>query len=96
MLLLHSIRALFSFWEFGMTLMIPAALVMAFALQAVIFRSQKRPWVPIAVVGGVLVLLTLYKLRDKPWLEFWATVVVCGVVEYFTAYYLETVYDRRW
>ena len=43
-----------------------------------------------------LVLLTLYKLRDKPWLEFWATVVVCGVVEYFTAYYLETVYDRRW
>ena len=56
MLLLHSIRALFSFWEFGMTLMIPAALVMASALQAVIFRSQKRPWVPIAVVGGVLVL----------------------------------------
>lgn len=41
-------------------------------------------------------LLALYKLRDKPWLEFWATVVVCGVVEYFTAYYLETVYDRRW
>ena len=40
MLLLHSIRALFSFWEFGMALMIPAALVMAFALQAVIFRSQ--------------------------------------------------------
>ena len=36
------------------------------------------------------------QLRDKPWLEFWATVVVCGVVEYFTAYYLETVYDRRW
>ena len=46
--------------------------------------------------GFVLVLLTLYKLRDKPWLEFWATVAVCGVVEYFTAYYLETVYDRRW
>ena len=44
----------------------------------------------------MLVLLTLYKLRDKPWLEFWATVAVCGVVEYFTAYYLETVYDRRW
>ena len=59
MLLLHSIRALFSFWEFGMALMIPAALVMAFALQAVIFRSQKRPWVPIAVTGGLLVLCEL-------------------------------------
>ena len=54
------------------------------------------PWLPIYGTGGVLVLLTLYKLRDRPWLEFWATVVVCGVVEYFTAYYLETVYDRRW
>ena len=59
MLLFRSIRALFSFWEFGMTLMIPAALVMAFALQAVIFRSQKRPWVPIAVVGGLLALCEL-------------------------------------
>ena len=54
------------------------------------------PWLPIYGTGGVLVLLALYKLRDKPWLEFLATVVVCGVVEYFTAYYLETVYDRRW
>lgn len=45
---------------------------------------------------GVLVLLALYKLRDRPWLEFIATIVVCGIVEYFTAYYLETVYDRRW
>ena len=59
MLLLHSIRALFSFWEFGMALIVPAALVMAFLLQAVIFRSQKRPWVPIAVVGSVLVLCEL-------------------------------------
>ena len=54
------------------------------------------PWLPIYGTGGVLVLMVLYKLRDKPWLEFTATVVVCGIVEYFTAYYLETVYDRRW
>lgn len=54
------------------------------------------PWLPIYGTGGVLVLLVLYKLRDRPWLEFIATIVVCGIVEYFTAYYLETVYDRRW
>ena len=59
MLLFHSIRALFSFWEFGMALLVPAVLVMAFLLQAVIFRSQKRPWVPIAVVSGLLVLCEL-------------------------------------
>ena len=54
------------------------------------------PWLPIYGTGGVLVLMVLYKLRNKPWLEFTATVVVCGIVEYFTAYYLETVYNRRW
>lgn len=54
------------------------------------------PWLPIYGTGGVLVLMVLYKLRDKPWLEFMATIVICGIVEYFTAYYLETVYDRRW
>ena len=50
----------------------------------------------IMVIFSFLVLLALYKLRDRPWLEFIATIVVCGIVEYFTAYYLETVYDRRW
>ena len=59
MLLFHSIRALFSFWEFGMALLIPAALVMAFLLQTVIFRNQKRPWLPIAVIGGLLALCEL-------------------------------------
>ena len=57
MLLFKSIRALFSFWEFGgMVFLIPAVLVLSLAMQAVIFRSQKRPWLPIAVIGGLLVL----------------------------------------
>ena len=52
MLLFHSIRALSSFWEFGeMVFLIPAALVIALLLQAVIFRNQRRPWLPIAVIG---------------------------------------------
>ena len=60
MLLLHSIRALTSFWESGeMVFLTPAALVVALLLQAVIFRNQKRLWVPIAVVGGLLVLCEL-------------------------------------
>ena len=57
MLLFHSIRALSSFWEFSeMVFLIPAALVIALLLQAVIFRNQRRPWLPIAVIGGLLVL----------------------------------------
>ena len=51
MLLFQSIRALSSFWEFGeMVFLIPAALVIALLLQTVIFRNQRRPWLPIAVI----------------------------------------------
>jgi len=49
----------------------------------------------------VLVLLALYKLRDTPWLEFIATIVVCGIVEYFNGRYRlritnhEILFDRQ-
>ena len=58
MLLSHSIRALFSFWEFGgaMTFLIPITLVVAVLLQAFPFRDLKRPWLPLAVCGGALLL----------------------------------------
>ncbi len=55
------------------------------------------PWLPIYGTGSVLVLILLYRLRRDPIKEFFATIVVCGVVEYFTAYYLELTHDgTRW
>ncbi len=47
------------------------------------------PWLPIYGTGGVLILILLYRLRSNPLKEFIATIIVCGIVEYFTAYYLE-------
>lgn len=55
------------------------------------------PWLPIYGTGGVLILIILNKLREKPILDFFATVILCGFVEYFTAYYLEITHGgQKW
>lgn len=55
------------------------------------------PWLPIYGTGGVLVLILLNKFRDKPLIEFISIIIVCGVVEYFTAYFLELAHNgEKW
>lgn len=54
------------------------------------------PWLPIYGSGGVLVLVLLKKVRDNPALTFFLTVIICGVVEYFTSYWLEMTKGAKW
>lgn len=55
------------------------------------------PWLPIYGVGSVLILLVLNMFRRKPAAEFVLTMVLCGCVEYFTAYYLEMTHNgKKW
>lgn len=54
------------------------------------------PWLPIYGIGGLLILVLLARLRDRPLAEFGAAVVLCGAVEYATSWYLETAYGLRW
>ncbi len=57
-----------------------------------IFRNRgffHGPWLPIYGFGGVLILIILYRFREKIFLEFILTVVLCGIVEYYTAWYME-------
>lgn len=55
------------------------------------------PWLPIYGTGGLIILVLLKRLRDKPYLEFIAAVVLCGVLEYFSSWYLEITHDgQRW
>lgn len=55
------------------------------------------PWLPIYGTGGILILTLLNKFRKKPVVEFIATVILCGCVEYFTAYYLEMTHGgQKW
>ena len=47
------------------------------------------PWLPIYGTGGTMILLLLYRFREKPWLEFFMAVVLAGAVEYLTSLQLE-------
>ena len=52
---------------------------------------------PIYGTGGVIILVLLKKLREKPALEFVAAMVLCGCLEYFSSWYLEMTHDgQRW
>jgi uncharacterized membrane protein len=45
---------------------------------------------PIYGCGGVALILILRKFFDRPLLAFFLAMVVCGVIEYSGAWYLET------
>ena len=54
------------------------------------------PWLPIYGSGGVLVLVVLKRLRDRPVATFFMTILICGIVEYGTSWVLEQMYGVRW
>lgn len=55
------------------------------------------PWLPIYGTGAVMILIVLKKFRRSAVAEFFAAVVLCGFVEYFTAYFLELTHDgQKW
>lgn len=55
------------------------------------------PWLPIYGAGGVLLLTVLNRVRSHPVIEFFSIILLCGIVEYGTSYYLEKVYDgKKW
>lgn len=54
------------------------------------------PWLPIYGSGGVLILFLLQKFRNRPFLTFLLTILICGIVEYGTALYLETFKHLKW
>lgn len=54
------------------------------------------PWLPIYGAGGILILVLLNKLRERPAVEFMAAVILCGFVEYMTSWYLELRHGMKW
>ena len=54
------------------------------------------PWLPIYGGGVVLILLLLKKLRKNPGLLAISIVVLCGILEYFTSYFMEVSKGIRW
>lgn len=54
------------------------------------------PWLPIYGSGGILILVLLKKYREKPFVTFLLAMLICGIVEYGTACYLEMVHHMKW
>ena len=76
-------------WEVGIHLVIDGQFVNRGVLHG--------PWLPIYGAGGTLITLLLYRFRRKPWLEFLMAVLVSGIVEYSTSWYLEMTHNgMKW
>ena len=58
--------------------------------------TLQGPWLPIYGVGGVLIILFLRRFADKPYVLFPITMLLCGVLEFSTSWYLETFMGQRW
>lgn len=58
--------------------------------------TMHGPWLPIYGSGGILALIACTRFRKKPVVEFFSSVVLCGVLEYFSAWHLEMKYHQRW
>ncbi len=54
------------------------------------------PWLPIYGSGGVLILLLLRKMFNKPIITFFSMTILCTVIEYITSWYLEVTKGVRW
>jgi len=54
------------------------------------------PWLPIYGLGGLVIIKLLKPLRSNPALLFGAAFVVCGALEYATAWVLEAFFHSKW
>ncbi|MBQ6594408.1 MAG: DUF975 family protein [Clostridia bacterium] len=54
------------------------------------------PWLPIYGSGVAMISVLLYRFRSKPVLEAAAIVVLCGLVEYLSSFFMEMSTGMRW
>ncbi len=54
------------------------------------------PWLPIYGFGGVLSLVLLRRFAGRPVRTFFLSMLVCGILEYAAAWFLETFLHTKW
>lgn len=54
------------------------------------------PWLPIYGFGGILILILLKPFRKRPVVYFIISMLLAGILEYSTAWYLETFKGMKW
>lgn len=58
--------------------------------------TMHGPWLPIYGWGGLLIITLLYNFRTNPKKQFFATIILCGIVEYFSSFALDIIYGQKW
>ena len=58
--------------------------------------TMHGPWLPIYGTGALLIYILLNEYKDKKWLVFIGSFVICTISEYVTSMYLEYVYGLSW
>lgn len=56
----------------------------------------KGPYLPVYGVGGLMLWFLLHRLRNRPFLTFLLSAVLCSALEYFTGFFLEWKWGMRW
>lgn len=54
------------------------------------------PYCPIYGVGSLLIILLLDKYKTNPIELFIMAIVICSILEYYTSYFMEKLFDTRW
>ena len=54
------------------------------------------PWLPIYGCGGMLTLLLFKRWSEKPIVVFFCSMALCGIMEFFTSWFLETYLHKKW
>ena len=58
--------------------------------------TMHGPWLPIYGCGGLLIMVFLRPLREKPGWLFVGAMALCGSLEYFASWILEVLFDKKW
>lgn len=54
------------------------------------------PYCPIYGCGAILISLLLKGFVNRPFLLFMMAILVCGILEYATSYFMEKIFHLRW
>ena len=54
------------------------------------------PYLPVYGSGAVILMLTLKKIKNRPFLVFLLSMLIPGIVEYITGYVMYAMYKKVW
>ena len=57
--------------------------------------STYGPWIPIYLIGGGVYTLLIYRFKENPLLVFFLCMLVSGIMEYATGWFLYTFFKVR-